>query len=190
MKKIASAVLAAAALLGLAGCSPMNSAQAGPGPGWGPGYGPGMMGQGPYGPGYGPGMMGQGPYGPGYGRMGGGYGGMMGPGVGGPGYGWGGGMMGGGWGGLPADLTADQLAQVTAIQREMRARQWPLAQQMHELMWAGGERSFDESAERRDYERVSALHKQMFDNMLEARRRIDAVLTPQQREQLRRGPRR
>lgn len=174
MKKSAAAVLAAAALLGLAGCSPMNSAQAGPGPGWGPGYGPGMMGQGPYGLGYG--MMG-------------GYGGMMGPGAGGPGFGWGGGMMGGGWGGLPADLTADQLAQVTAIQREVRAKQWPLMQQMHELMWAGGERSFDEPAERRDYDRLSALHKQMFDNMLEARKRIEAVLTPQQREQLRRGPR-
>lgn len=175
MKKAVTAVLAAAALLGLAGCSPMNSAQAGPG--YGPGYGPGMMGQGPYGPGYG--MMGPG--------MMGGYG-MMGPGFGGPGYGPRGGMMGG-WGALPADLTSEQLAQISAIQREMRARQWPLMQQMHELMWAGGERSFDEPTERRDYDRLSALHKQMFDNMLEARKRIDAVLTPQQREQLRRGPR-
>lgn len=163
MKKTALALVATAALLGLSGCTPMGSAQAGPGDG--PGHG--MMGG--YGGMMGPGMMG-------------GYGGMMGPGSGGPG-----GMMGG-WGALPADLTADQLAQISTIQREMRAKQWPLAQQMHELMWAGGERSFDESTERRDYERVSALHKQMFDNMLEARKRIDAVLTPQQREQLRRGP--
>ncbi|WP_332826657.1 Spy/CpxP family protein refolding chaperone [Ramlibacter sp.] len=168
MKKFAMPVLAALAVWSLAACSPMNSAQAGPG----------------YGRGYGPGMMGQGPYGPGYG--------MMGPGFGGPGGGMMGGMMGGwgGWGGLPADLNPEQQAQIAGIQRELRARQWPLMQQMHELMWAGGERSFDESAERRDYDRLAALHKQMFDNMLEARKRIDAVLTPQQREQLRRGPRR
>ena len=61
-------------------------------------------------------------------------------------------------------------------------------QQMHELTWGdeAGEAA-DEQAQRRDYERVAALHKQMFENMLETRKRIEAVLTPQQREELRRN---
>lgn len=145
-----------AALL-LAGCSQVNGAGPGSGPGYGPGYGPGMMG------GYGPGMMG------------GGYG-MTGP-----------GMMGGygyGYGGRLPDLTAEQRAKVAEIQREQRARQWPLMQQMHELMWADAQ---DEETQRRDYDKLAVLQKQMFESHLETRKRIDAVLTPQQREELRRG---
>jgi Spy/CpxP family protein refolding chaperone len=127
------------------------------------------------------------PFGPGYAMMAG-YG-MMGPRSGmmmGPGYG----MMGGwgGWGSLPADLTQDQRRRIGELQREQRSRQWPLMQQMHELMWADGG-AFDEQAQRRDYERIAALQKQMFENMLESRRRVDAVLTPEQREELRRDGR-
>jgi Spy/CpxP family protein refolding chaperone len=126
------------------------------------------------------------PFGPGYAMMGG-YG-MMGPGSGmmGPGYG----MMGGwgSWGGVPADLTAEQRRQIAEIEREQRGKQWPLMRQMHEVMWADGG-AFDEQAQRRDYEQIAALQKQMFENMLEARRRVDAVLTQQQREQLRSGAR-
>jgi Spy/CpxP family protein refolding chaperone len=168
--KHSTRLLAIAALLGLAACSQTGADTGvpfGPGSGRGPGSG--------YGPGYG--MMG-----PGYGMMGPGYG-MTGPGYGmmGPGYG----MMGG-WAGLPADLTEEQRRQIGEIQRAQRARQWPLMQQMHELMWAEGD-ALDEPAQRRGYESIAALQKQMFENMLDARRRIDAVLTPQQREEVRRG---
>lgn len=45
----------------------------------------------------------------------------------------------------------------------------------------------DEQAERRDYDKLAALQKQMFESRLDARKRIDAVLTAQQREELRRG---
>ena len=126
------------------------------------GWGPGMMG------GYGPGMMGGG-YGPG---MMGGYGpGMMG------GYGY-------GYGALP-DLTAEQRSKIVEIQREARAKQWPLMQQMQELMWSDS--AYDEQGQRRDYDKMAALQKQMFENGIDTRKRIEAVLTPQQREQLRRG---
>lgn len=184
VKKNAIAVFAAAALVSVAGCSQVNGA--GPAPGDARGYGPGwgMMG---YGPGYGPGPM-MGGYGGGYGPgpMMGGYG----PGMMGGGAGWGPGMRGGyGYGALP-DLTADQRTKIGDIQREYRARQWPLMQQMHELMWGDGSGTFDEQAQRREYDRVAALQKQMFENALESRKRIDAILTPQQREELRRGPRR
>ena len=109
--------------------------------------------------GTGPGMMGG--YGPGgYGP--GGYG--MGPGMMGGyspgGYGMGPGMMGGygGYGGL--NLTDEQRAKIDAIQQEASRKQWDLMGKTHEQM--------------------SAL-------MLDARKRVDAVLTKEQREQLSRG---
>lgn len=173
--KHAIALAAACAGLALSLASPPAPAQAGPG--YGPGYGPGM---GMMGPGYG--MMG-----PGYGMMGpGGYGpGAYGPGMG---MGMGPGMMGG-WGGLPANLSAEQRTKIAEIQRDLRKRQWPLMQEMHELMWTDAEQgALDEQAQRRQFERHAALQKQMFEGMLDARKRIDAVLTPQQREELRRGP--
>lgn len=131
----------------------------------------------PYGPRYGPG--------PGYGMM---ERGAPGWGMRGPGAMVGPGFMGG-WGGLPADLTADQRRRIAEIQREQRSRQWPLMQQMHELLWAaeaGEVGVLDEQAQRRRYDSLLALEKQMFENMLESRKRIEAVLTPQQREELRR----
>jgi Spy/CpxP family protein refolding chaperone len=168
------AVLAAVAAFGFALASPPTAAQVGPGygmmgPGGGPGYG--MMG-----PGYG--VPGAGGYGHGYGY------GM-------PGMGMGPGM----WGGtasLPANLSAEQRTKIADIQRDVRKRQWPLMQQMHELMWNDGTSepgALDEQAQRRDYDRVAALQKQMFETMLESRKRIDAVLTPQQREEMQRARR-
>lgn len=44
---------------------------------------------------------------------------------------------------------------------------------------------FDEQAARQSHD---AMRKQMFENALEARKRIDGVLTPRQREQLRSRP--
>lgn len=137
-----------------------------------PAYGPGMMG------GYGQGMMG------GYGA--GGYGGGHGPGMmGGYGPGMGGGMMGPGGIDVP-DLTADQRSKIKLAQQDFWKKQWPLMQQMHSTMWDDGAAGFDEQAARKNYEAASALHKQMFENGLEMRKRVDAVLTPKQKEQLRR----
>ena len=138
----------------------------------GPGYGPGMMGG--YGPGYG--------YGPG---MMGGWGGGYGPG---PGPGMMGGWGRGGYAGL-SDLSADQRKRIDEARQDFWKKQWPLMQQMHSTMWNADQEPgapFDEQAARRNYESVAALQKQMFDNQIEMRKRIDAVLTPKQREELRR----
>lgn len=132
----------------------------------------------PYG--MGPGMMG-GDFGPG------GYG--MGPGMMG-GYGMGRGMMGGyGLGGL--NLTKEQGAKVAEIQKEFSRKQWDLMEKMHDLGWRSGDGerggALDEQAARKTYDQMAALRKQMFENSLEAQKRIDSVLTPEQREQMRRG---
>ena len=188
-----------------AGAASTQLAQAGTpptGPGMGPGkmgqgqgVGPGMMGQGQ---GMGPGMMGQG-YGPGYGpmgpgMMGQGYGpGMMGQGMG-PGMM--GGMMGSGmmvganpYAGL--DLSAEQRAKVSDIQEGLWRKQWDLMGKMHEERYhmyqlMSGVTPDDASA-RKAYQAMADAHKKMFDAMLDARKQIDAVLTKEQREKLKRG---
>ena len=144
------------------------SAAAQPGAGYGPaimGYGPAMMG------GYGPAMMMDG-YGPG----------TMGP-----------GMMGGAgrWGTLPSDLSPEQRKALAQVRQDFWNKQWPLMQQMHAAM-SSGEGSdpgaaFDEQAARKAFDSASAVRKQMFENMLDMRKRSDAILTPKQREELRRG---
>jgi Spy/CpxP family protein refolding chaperone len=150
------------------------------------GTGPGMMGG--YGPGYGmgPGMTGG--YGPGYG-MGAG---MMGPGMMG-GYGMGPGMMGGfGPGfGYGMDLSDEQRAKMSEIQQELAQKHWELMGRMHQqggpMSQAFGPGPIDEKAERKAYESMADAQKQMFVLSLQARKRTDAVLTPEQREQMGRG---
>ncbi len=142
----------------------------------GGGYGPGMMGG--YGPGYGmgPGMMGG--YGPGYG---------MAPGMG---YGMGPGVMGGyafrSFYGL--DLTAEQSEKIAKIQQTFAKQQWDLMTPLHspggamEQMHSG-----DDKAARQAYEAMASAQKQMFEASLEMRKQVEAVLTPEQREQLQRS---
>jgi len=143
--------------------------------------GPGMMGSGMMG-GYGPQGMGPGMMGPG----------MMGQGMMGQGM-MGQGMMGGGMmGGYPAvKLTDEQRSKISAIERETSRKQWELMGKMHEQqfhmhdLFESGKT--DDAAARKAYDEMSAAHKQMFQNMLEGRKRIDAVLTDEQRQQLKRG---
>jgi len=189
-------------------------AQTGPGMmggygGYGPGYGtgPGMMGgYGGYGPGYGtgPGMMGgYGGYGPGYGMcpgMMGGYGGYgpgygMGPGMMGGyggGYGMGPGMMGGyGPGGSALKLSDDQISKIAGIQEQLWKNRWELMGKLHEqrfqLQQIFGSGNVDDAAARKFYAAMADTQKQMFEASLDARKRMDAVLTKEQREQLRLG---
>ena len=170
---VAGIGLAAVAAPSFAESTPDNPAMMG---GYGPGYGPGMMGGPGYGRGYGPGMMG-GPgygrgYGPGYGMgpgMMGGYGPGYGMGPGmmggyGPGYGMGPGMMGGcggyGYGYNALNLTDAQREKIQKIQEEAARSQWEVMNKMHEAISQGWQ---------------------------EAQKKIDAVLTKEQREQLNRG---
>jgi Spy/CpxP family protein refolding chaperone len=120
------------------------------------------------------------------------YGGMMGGGamMGGPG------MMGGQGAGnfdchdgyAALNLTSEQRAKIADIQRELwRKRQ--------EIMSRGHQRgaymrdplalaSLDEAAARKSFDAMSAAMKQMFDASLDAGKRINAVLTDEQRSQL------
>ena len=140
-------------------------------PAGGNGMGPGMRGGG-----YGHGMMGG--YGYGYGH------GMMG------GYGMGPGMMGGyGFGRMPniPDLTKEQRDKITTVQKEVRQKQWALMDKMHDEFesqnpYRSGK--LDEQAARKAYDASEKLHRQMFENSLDAHKRIESILTPQQREQL------
>jgi Spy/CpxP family protein refolding chaperone len=176
------------------------------GPGYGRGYGPGYGMMGGYGPGYGmgygmgPGMMGgYGGYGMGPGMMGG-YGGYgMGPGMmgGSGGYGMGPGMMWGygpgGYGGYGygVDLSAEQRAKIAEIQQGAFRKQWELMDKMHEeggpMYQAFGSGAFDEKAARKAYQQMAEAQKEMFELSLETRKKIDAVLTPEQRQQMSRG---
>lgn len=135
----------------------------------------------PYGPGYGMGPGGG--YGPGYGMgrgmMGGGYG---------PGYGMGPGMMGGGYGYVP-NLTPEQRTKLAEIQQEFAQQHWGLMSAMHSqggpMAQFFGPGAGDEKAARQAYEAMAAAQKQMFEASLEMRKRMDAVLTQEQREQMR-----
>lgn len=159
--------------------------------GSGQGYGPGMMGGG-YGPGYGM-QQGGGGYGPGM-MGGGGYGmGMMGGGM--SGYGMGPGMMGGWGGGMGAlsmlDLSDAQTAQVEKIQSEVSKKQRTLMRQM----WDEQEKLGDlYDSDKRDpaaigkvYGKLSDLQRQAMENHIEAENKISAVLTKEQKAQLRKG---
>jgi Spy/CpxP family protein refolding chaperone len=143
------------------------------GGGSGPGYGmgPGMMG----GYGMGPGMMGG--YGMGPGMMGG--------------YGMGPGMMGGFGGLYGLDLTEEQRTKISEIRRELFGKHWALMGTMHQqggpLEEAFASGKFDEKAARKTFDAMSEARKQMFESSLQAYKRIDALLTPEQRKQLQSG---
>jgi len=125
----------------------------------------------------------------------------MGPGCGGaggdgpgPGYGMGPGMMrgyGGGYGAL--DLSDEQRGKIAKIQEESRRQRWELMGKMHEQgfkmreLYATGEP--DDAALRQAYDTMAAMRKSMFENSLETHKKIDAVLTKEQREKLQRGRR-
>jgi Spy/CpxP family protein refolding chaperone len=128
----------------------------GPGYGYGPGYGPGS--------GQGRGMMGYGP-------------GMMG---GGPGAG----------GALAAlNLTDEQREKVFAIQEEHRKKNWSAMGEMRSEqfklrnMVRGDKLDADKVVEQQ--KKVDALRQQMTKSRVETHNQIAAVLTPEQRKQLR-----
>ena len=138
---------------------------------WAQGQGPGprMMG----GWGNGPGMMGG--YGAGPGMM--------------RGYGMGSGpMMQGAWaGGL--DLTDEQRTKINQIQDETRRSHWALMgsmmDQQAKLRDLYDAPKSDTAAVDSAYKSIDGMRQQMIDSSADARKRIEAVLTKKQREQLR-----
>ncbi len=202
-----TAIVAATALgIGATAFAQQTQTQAPP-PAMGPGMGSGMMGgHGPGYPGNGPGwhhrdgddwgwgMGGRGGWGMDPGMMGR-YGGMgMGPGMmggmpmmGGMGMG----MMGPGLGLIARlDLTDSQRQQVLKVEDDLRRKNWDVMGKMQDDMarlrdaWSAGKR--DRAAILAAYKDMSDLRLKMIENTLDARDKAEALLTPQQREQLKR----
>ena len=128
------------------------------------------------GPGYGPGMMGDGP-------------GMMG---GGPGWGRGGGY-GPGPGAAISGLTDEQRDKIAVIREENRSKNWGTMGQVQseqfKLRRMYAAEKIDPAAIIEQQKKVDELRRQMLKSRLEARKQVEAVLTPEQRKQLRQmGP--
>jgi Spy/CpxP family protein refolding chaperone len=135
----------------------------------------------------------------GHGMMGGGMmgGGMMGGGMmGGPG------MMGDQGPGRAGDchsgyaalnLTDEQRAKLGDIRRDLWRKRQEVMSRMHEQdihmhdVFALG--SVDENKARKAFDAMTVAHKEMFEASLDAGKRMNAVLTPEQREQLQRARR-
>ena len=113
------------------------------------------------------------------------------------------GMMGGqGMGGAMMDdchsgglsalkLSSEQRAKLDDIQRELRGKQRELMSRMHKQEFhmhdAFALAGADEAAARKSFDAMSVAMKEMFEASLEAGKRINAVLTDEQRKELRRG---
>ncbi len=159
IKRFAAYVLAAL----LAGTAPsLFAAQPKNAPQGGYGWGPGMMGGYGGGCGMGPGMMG--------------------------GYGTGPGMMGPYWG-SGIDLTEEQQAKINHIQDETRKTHWGLMSAMMDQqarlrdLYAAPKR--DQAAIDQAYKTFGSLQQQMYNTSVDAQKRMEAVLTPEQQEKLR-----
>jgi Spy/CpxP family protein refolding chaperone len=124
--------------------------------------------------------------------------GGWGPGAGG-GYGpgmMGGGMMGGGFGyGMLAqlNLSPEQWEKIGAIQEETSRKQWEVAGRMQDEAIKLRNMMFSEKRDRsalvNQYKKVQDLRQQQFQARLEVQDKIDAVLTKEQKSQIRRfGP--
>ena len=128
--------------------------------------------------GMGPGMMG------GYGGgTGGGYGAGMGMGMG------MGGMRGNPDGALASlKLSADQRKQIANIRSTSAKAMWQLMGTMHEqddhMQGMHGPGGVDEAAARKSFQTMTQTRQAMFDLQLDTRKKIDGVLTKEQREQL------
>lgn len=130
---------------------------------------------------------------PGYGMMDGydsNYGMGMGPGMMGR-HSMGSGMMGGYGSAADLNLSAEQRGKIAMIQNDIRRKHWELMGKMHdeqsqmnELYLADNR---DEAALSKSYRKMSELRHQMFDSSLNAQKQIDAVLTKEQRDKLKRG---
>ncbi len=99
------------------------------------------------------------------------------------------GMMGGGWGMGPwsrADLTAEQRTEINKIRDETRRKNWELMGRLMDEQ-AGLRDLYD--APKRDgdalseaYRKVRGLKQQIYETSEDAYERIDAILTPKQKE--------
>jgi Spy/CpxP family protein refolding chaperone len=89
-------------------------------------------------------------------------------------------------------LGDEQRGKVREIHRDLQRKNHALMGSMRDLRWqsedAAKAAEFDETAARKRFDAGAAIRKQMFEARLEARKQVDAVLTKEQREKLRQGP--
>jgi Spy/CpxP family protein refolding chaperone len=116
------------------------------------------------------------------------------------GYGSGGGMMGGYGGGMMGsgplgalDLKDDQRDKIFAIQEEARSKNFGAMTQMRAEQYKAGKmysaEKGDPKAIAEQQKKVDDLRRQMIQSHVETRNQIEAVLTPEQKKQLRQyGP--
>ena len=148
--------------------------------------GPGMMGNygQSYGYGMGRGMMG-GYFGQGYGMGPGTMGGF------GPDYGMGSGTMGGYATRSDLNLSTEQRSKIAKIQNDVRRKHWVIMGKMQDEQAQMNEQyesePRDDAALSKSYRNMSELRQQMFDLSLSAQKQIDAVLTKEQRDKMKRG---
>lgn len=113
----------------------------------------------------------------------------------GPGYGMGPGMMGGygmgpGWGGYGpqglSDLSADQRAKIGKIQDETRRKNWELMGRMMDEqarlrdLYDAPKR--DSDAINNTYKEINELQRRMYESAADAHKRMESVLTKEQKE--------
>ena len=86
-------------------------------------------------------------------------------------------------------LTQDQRKKIADIREEASKAMWELMGNMHRQgyhMWGMyGQGADDEAAARKSFQAMNEAQKAMFELQLESRRKIEAVLTNEQREKLR-----
>lgn len=131
------------------------------------------------------------PYGNRVGVMGGyGMGPQMGPVMMGGGYGSGPGMMAGcahiAYAGL--DLTAEQHKAIASIQEQASKAMWQLMTTVHghghHMQGMFGPSPLDEAEARKAFQAITEAQKAMFELQLNTRKKVDEVLTKDQREKL------
>ena len=109
----------------------------------------------------------------------------------GSGYGMGPGMMEGYASRADLNLTAEQRSKIAKIRNDVRRKHWDLMGKMQDEQAQMNEQynsdQRDDAPLSKSYRDMSELRQQMFDLSLSARRQIDAVLTQEQRDKLKRG---
>jgi Spy/CpxP family protein refolding chaperone len=85
-------------------------------------------------------------------------------------------------------LSAEQRHKLTEIERDLKRKQWKLSGAIRELRWKQQDAlkaaEVDVEAVRRNYEERSVLRKEMFEHAVDARKRVESILTKEQRVQV------
>jgi Spy/CpxP family protein refolding chaperone len=86
------------------------------------------------------------------------------------------------------DLTAEQQKSIASINAQAYKAMWPLMGTMHgqgyQMQGMFGPGPVDEAAARKSFQTMAETQKSMFELQLDARKKIDTVLTKDQREKL------